>query len=482
MLTIDWKPERKTSIPMFKQIAQYIKDKISYGEWPVGTLLPPQRQLAKVFEVNRSTISTALEELTADGLLEGRIGQGTKVINNSWSMLASNSPPDWNSYLQKGIHHPNYPIIQEINRSEFKENIIRLGTGELSPELFPKAMLEKILQELSHSLPPLGYLEPKGLLPLRQEISLYLKEKGINVSPSSILITSGALQALQLIGMGLLNPGSTVLLEKPSYLYSLQIFQSLGMNLLGIPLDQEGIQAKMLGGAKRGGRSILLYTIPSFHNPTGIVMSQSRREELLAVCEKERIPIIEDDVYRELWLDSPSPEPLKSLDQKGLVLYLGSLSKTLSPGLRVGWLVGPEPVIERLADIKMQTDYGASSLSQWAAFQFISSGLYNTYLIEVREKLRVRRTITLEVLKKHFGDFATWSVPQGGFYIWLKLNKSISMPELFRNALKENILLNPGILYSSFSNGYLRLSYAYAPLEQLKNGLIFLAKIIKSML
>lgn len=409
MVTIDWKPSKNDSTPIYKQIIQYIKGKILKGEWIVGTKIPTQRELSQIFQVNRSTIIQALDELKAEGLIEGKGSKGTVVVNNTWSLLVSNPPPNWQDYIQKGIHRPNLPTIQMINRFEYEPDIIRLGTGELSPEVFPKEMMKKVLNRVSNKINSLGYEEPKGLLYLRKILSKYLKKYRIDVSPSSILIVSGSLQALQLISLGILYPGSTIFVEKHSYLKSLHVFQSAGMNLRGISMDSCGmIPNQIKKNIDNSDNTKLLYTIPTFHNPTGITMPTERRKQILNMCEKERLPIIEDDVYRELWLDEKPPMPIKSKDRNGIVLYLGSISKTLAPGLRIGWLIGPEPVIERLGDIKMQTDYGASSLSQWVLAEWISSGLYEEYLNKIRNELRIRRKVAIDILEKHFLDIATW--------------------------------------------------------------------------
>lgn len=483
MLSIDWVPNHKDAVPLYRQIVEYIKNKITIGEWPLHSKLPPQRVLANNFQVNRSTLKIALEELIADGLLESKIGSGTWVANNTWSVLTSHPPVNWNSYLDKGMHLPNLHTIQEINHSEFKPNIIRLGTGELSPELFPKAMMNSILKKLPSSINSLGYEEPKGLLSLRKQISIYLRSFGIDASPTSIMIVSGALQALQLICCSLLPKGSTILLEKPSYLYSLKLFQSMNMQFAGLPLDEDGIQLAPITYYKEHKNANLLYTIPCFHNPTGILMSEQRRKSIIALCQKEQLPVIEDDVYRELWLDStPPPIPLKALDREGLVLYLGSLSKSLSPGLRIGWIVGPEPVIERLADIKMQNDYGSSSLSQWAAAEWFNSGLYQKHLEKVRKKLRIRRDVASQSLDTHFSDIATWKIPSGGFYIWLTLTQPVSMQKLFTEALDKGLLIHPGNIYDNLSNRHLRLSYSYASISELKGGLRLLSSIIRNMM
>ncbi|USK34264.1 PLP-dependent aminotransferase family protein [Bacillus sp. F19] len=482
MFSIDWKPNKSSPVPLHKQITEFMKEKISNGEWTIGYKLPPQRTLAKAFEVNRSTVVTAFDELTAEGLIEGKTGSGTRVVNNTWNLLATAPPPDWSSYVNSGIHEPNLPTVQEINQAEFIPDIIRLGTGELSPELMPSSSMKQVFEKLSTGEISYGYEEPKGLLPLREQISSYLKTIGIQASPSSILIVSGALQALQLISVGLLHKGSTVLTEKPSYLNSLHVFQSAGMQLVGIPLDKEGIKANHIPQYKKQHKAALLYTIPSFHNPTGTLMTAERRDQLLNICQQQQLPIIEDDVYQELWFDEKPPKPLKAFDKNGLDLYLGSLSKSLSPGLRIGWIVGPEPVIEHLADIKMQTDYGSSSLSQWAAAEWFSSGLYDQHLKEIRKQLKIRRDFTLSTLNQYFSSIATWEKPSGGFYVWVRLLPSISIRKLFEHALAEGILLNPGNVYDNQADQYLRISYSFASLSSLEDGLRRLSIIVRRLI
>lgn len=480
MLKIDWKPDKKSSIALYKQIVSYIRGKISNGEWTVGSRLPGQREMAVIFGVNRSTVVQALEELKADGLIEGKGKDGTVIINNTWSLLASVPPPNWEQYIKKGIHEPNLSTIQIINRMEFKKDIIRLGTGEISPELYPKEMMKKVLSTVSDKMDSLGYERPEGSLSLRKTISEYVKKFGIHASPEAILIVSGSLQALQLISMSILYPGSTILVERPSYVKSLHIFESAGMKLKGLAMDREGINIREVTKNLNKSAS-MLYTIPTFQNPTGVVMSEKRRKQLLDICTKERLPIIEDDAYRELWLDECPPEALKAKDKNGIVLYIGTISKALAPGMRIGWVIGPEAVIERLGDVKMQTDYGASSLSQYAAEEWLESGLYENNLERLRKELRIRRQFVLNLLDNYFSDIAQWNIPCGGFYIWITLVKRTDMVQLFQEAIKNNLLINIGNIYDFSSNYSIRISYAYASLNELEFGLKRLAEIIRSM-
>ncbi|MED1921429.1 PLP-dependent aminotransferase family protein [Bacillus velezensis] len=476
-------PEEKKmkKLPKYIQIIQFIKEKIGNGEWPIGSKIPSQRTLAKHFEVNRSTVITALEELTADGLIEGRMGKGTVVTNNTWTLLAKNSAPDWDQYVTSGIQQPSQKIVQEINKSESNSDLIQLSKGELSHEIFPLAVMKEIMGKVSQNIEAFGYEEPKGYLPLREALSGYLRTIGIQASPSSILIVSGALQALQLISMGLLQRGSTVYLDQPSYLYSLHVFQSAGMKLTGIPMDNNGLLPEHIHMARGERGRAILYTNPCFHNPTGILMTKKRREEILAASENAQLPIIEDDIYRELWIDEIPPDPIKTIDKNGHVLYIGSLSKTLSPGLRIGWIVGPEPVIERLSDIKMQTDYGSSSLSQRVAAEWFTSGEYQQHLEQVRSQLKVRRQLVMSFLETNLKNVAAWNMPKGGFFVWVKILPPLSMKLLYTKALTKGILLNLGSIYAQEKGNYIRLSYAYASLEDLQKGIYELGLMIKEL-
>ncbi|EJR83209.1 PLP-dependent aminotransferase family protein [Bacillus cereus] len=469
-------------VPKYRQIIDYMKEKIENGEWPIGSKIPSQRQLAKLFHVNRSTVINALDELMADGLIQGQIGAGTIVMNNTWSLLATNPPPDWSEYVKAGIHKPSKLMVREINEAEANKKLIHLSKGELAPHLFPLETMQSIIKKVSEELDYFGYEEQKGFYPLREAISQYVRSFGLHASPGSILIVSGALQALQLISIGLLHRKSTVLLEQPSYLYSLHVFQSANINLSGISMDHHGILPNdLLKRIKYSQKNNILYSIPCFQNPTGLLMSKERRKEILKICEKEQLPIIEDDIYRELWLDESPPAPLKSMDKHGHVLYIGSLSKTLSPGLRIGWIIGPEPVIDRLSDIKMQTDYGSSSLSQRVAAEWINEGFYEAHVANVRMHLKERRQIMIRALNKYCADIASWDIPSGGFFIWLKVVHNIPMKKLFSEALSKGILLNPGRIYEEESDQYIRLSYGYATPEQMTNGIKLLSELIRKL-
>ncbi|MFC3747487.1 PLP-dependent aminotransferase family protein [Paenibacillus sp. GCM10012306] len=492
--TGEWQPDINSTLPLHAQITDYFIGKINSGAWPPGMRLAPQRELCRQLGVNRSTLVTALGQLTAMGLIEGNRGGGTRIAAPSPKCGDSSTEQEsinfgglvragnWNDYVEEGIHYPNLPTIQAINRLEYERGLIRLGTGEPAPELLPGQVMQEILAGLAcEPLLPLSYEEPLGSLELRTALSNKLSASGIQTSPASILITSGSLQGLQLIAMGLLPRGAAILLEKPSYLYSIHAFQSTGVKFRGLPMDERGLMTDSIAQEAYRSNAAMLYTIPTFHNPTGILMDEERRNALMTTTGALGLPILEDGAYQELWLDAPPPPPLKALDHEGRVLHLGTLSKAVSPGLRIGWIAGPEPVVARLADIKMQSDYGASSLSQLAAARWLSGGYHEAHAHTLRQQLRMRRDAVLEMLQIHFSELATWNIPAGGFYIWLSLHQPLPLRKLFKAALQSGLLLNTGDLYDRGDSRHLRLSYTYASVAELETGLSILAGLIRNL-
>ena len=479
---IDWKPDKSLKVPLYSQIVRYFSRKIEKGDWISGQFIPPQRTLAEIFEVNRSTVWEAMQELAALGLTEGNYGKGTMIVNDAWEMLIAGSTLNWQSYIEKGNFRANVDYVRRINQLEYEEGIIRLGTGEISPKLLPGKAVQQILQEEAERGLDLSYPPPLGLPELRQALCRYLEEeKSIKVRPSNILITSGALQALQLISVCIVPPRSAAFIESPSYIKSLNVFQSAGTVLESIPMDDEGMMPWIISKRFSMGRTIL-YTIPTFQNPTGSVMSTERRDEILRFCRSNRIPIIEDDVMGDLWFDERPPKPIKALDDTGSVIYIGSCSKPFSPGLRIGWVVGPESVIQRLADIKMQQDYGTGTLAQQVFARCLETGIYDEHLMKIRREMKRRRDLTLRILKKHFTGIASWNTPAGSYYVWLQLKGAPPIRRIFDAALAEKILINPGEMYDIRENFSLRISYAYEDDDTLERSLVRLSEIIKSVM
>lgn len=456
-----WQPTRTSPLSLTKQITDWMLTQITSNTWPVGCRLPSQRQLAAALNVNRSTIQEAIEQLKADGVLTSIMGAGTYVANSSWNVLAKQKSPNWQRYIEASIHKPNYETIQLINTFEQHDDYIRLSTGELAPSLIPTNDITASLKHLELDGKTLGYSSPQGSLKLRLAICDYVKRRGIQTTPEQICIVSGGLQALQLIALGLLETGAIVYQEQASYLHSVHPFQSFGMRL-------QAFETPLFPKMPKHKKAIV-YTVPTLNNPTGDVWSREERQQFYTHCVAEQLPIIEDDVYHELLFDTQIP-PLKSMDTANQVLYLGSVSKTLSPGLRIGWIIASPAVIKRLADVKMQMDYGSSAISQEIVAYWLSSGLYEQHVEKLRTILQQRAAL-LEDCLQPFQAIATWQQARGGFYIWLKFHQPIVTTDFFQRLLKRHVLINPGYIYAPHDAHHIRLSYAYASEEQLRSGL-----------
>jgi len=474
-LQINWHPDKLVSTPIYQQITDYFQQQIANGDWPVGAKLPAQRKLAEQFDVNRSTLITALDELMAVGLITSNPGSGMIISGNHWSSLLAERV-NWSQYVKAGQFKPNSHALQKINQFE-TDAVIRLSTGEPAPEQFPRALFQRAFEHLGNNLTSLNYTEPAGILSLRQQIARHLEKVGIHTQPENILITSGSLQALQLVSMSLLPKNATIYTEAPTYVKSLHVFQSAHTHLAGVPMDSQGLAYWQMTPPAKDQHAIL-YTIPTFNNPTGIVMSAERRQQVLQTTQDHRIPILEDAAYQDVWFDQQPPQPLKAMHTTGNVIYFGSISKSLAPGLRIGWTVASQPVIDRLTDVRMQTDYGASSLSQLVLAEILADPEYDVYQANFRAVLAKKATTAQQILHHYWDDFATWQAPTGGFYLWIRLADCINISKLFDLATTHNVLFNPGSIYDFQPNQYIRLSFAYESSERFERGIQILTKLI----
>lgn len=478
---LDWKPDRTKVKSLHLQIKDYIKDLIRCGRLQVGDKLPAQTQMSKSFEVNRSTIVLALDELKADGLIDGKTKGGTRVIGNTWSLFLDKPQINWQAYSESGSYQSSIDVAKIIFENEYSENFIRLGAGELSEHIISPDMVQELTQTMASKITRLGYCHPQGFYDLRMEIIKYYKRFNITIAPREILIVNGISQAYHLLALGMLNKGDTALIEKQSYIGSLKTLQSTGIKVYGVQMDDLGIMPSKLRRAKQKTGASILFTNPFFQNPTGTLMSPMRASKLIEACVEEQLPVVEDDTYRELYFGDECPKPLLCYDETRICMLLGSLSKTMFPGLRLGWIVANASIIDRLVDIKAQTDISSSIYDQTAALELFKTGLIDKYLNIVRTRLNKNCDYTVELLDKYFKDIATWKTPKGGYYIWLKITKNISLKKVFMECYKRKVLIAPGFLYHHASTREIRLSYAYPNKEELKKGLIILSEVINEI-
>ncbi|MBB3112507.1 DNA-binding transcriptional MocR family regulator [Paenibacillus phyllosphaerae] len=473
-----WKPDRSLNKPLYQQIADHLEQRISLGELPSGSLLPAERKLSEQLGVNRSTVVQAYEELRASGLIESMKGSGTRVSPRKWGKT-SRRTPNWNRYVEGGILQPSLPFMRRIREGlQSGETVINLAYGELAAELCPNDTITSLIRNEPFDQ-PLGYGDPQGYVPLRTALTSFLHEhRSIQATNQSILITSGSQQSLYLITQGLLSPGDAIAIENPSYCYSLPMFQSAGIRLFGMAVDEHGVIPDDILNLYTQHRIRMVFLNPNYHNPTGTVLSPERRIAILRICEQLGIPIVEDDPFSLTALDEEVPPPLKMLDQNGTVLYIGSLSKIAASGLRIGWMVAPHSVIQRLADARQQMDFGLSIFPQWIAAHFLASPELSPHLIQLRDQLRFRRDVMAQALQRQLADEVSFELPKGGLNLWCRINRPVNDYALLENGLKHGVAFVPGSVYGSES-GFVRFTYARPSVHEIEPGIAQFAMALR---
>ncbi len=477
---MDWKPSDSSGTPLYKQIAEYMERRITYGEFPAGSLLPSERALAKELNVNRSTVVAAYDLLRASGVIETRQGSGTRVSADIWG-ISRTRVPNWRQIVETGSFLPNLPLIRQIRKETMDSDLIDLASGELSADLFPEKSFREILSQQEFD-GHLGYEHPQGNLPLRETITAHVKTwRDIDATPSSILITSGAQQALYLIVQCLLKPGDAVAIEDPSYCYSLPLFQSAGLRTYHLPVDKYGANPEDLVALHRKHRIKMAFLNPNFHNPTGTLLDFSRRKRFLELSAEFGIPLIEDDPYSVTSFEGEKIPTLKSLDRNGTVLYISSLTKMVASGLRIGWIIGPQTVIERLADAKQQVDFGHSIFPQWIANRFLSSDDFPRHLAMLREELKEKRDLTVSALHSYLGDEVEFVPPQGGIHLWCQLKHAQDDSRLLKAAIKRGVVFVPGSVLGS-KQGYARFTFGRAEKCWIEEGIMRFSQALRDVI
>src|SRR6516164_892354 len=326
---------------------------------------------------------------------------------------------------------------------------------------------------------------PLGYRPLREFLAAKLKRTaGMSCTADEILITSGSLQAIDLVNGVFLARGDTVIIEQQSYQGSLTRLQRLGVHAVGIPLDQEGMRMDALAGALADlkGRNVqpkYIYTIPTVQNPTGSVMPEQRRHELLRLAQDYTIPIFEDDCYADLTWDGGRPAALHALSRRGGVIHIGSFSKSIAPALRVGYIVAPWEVLARMLAIK--TDAGSGALEQMVLGEFCPAH-FDAHVPALTKGLRRKLETLMDALDEQFGTAAEFDDPKGGIFLWVKLPDQVDTMKLFRAALAAGVAINPGPEWSTnaaHGRSRMRLCFASPSVEEIRDGVALLAEVCR---
>jgi 2-aminoadipate transaminase len=388
-------------------------------------------------------------------------------------------------------------IIRELLKLTEQHDIISFAGGLPAPEVFPVTEMEAAAQRVleQHGAAALQYSPTEGYRPLRELVARHMRRYGIKVTPDHVLITTGSQQALDLIGKLLINPGDRILTEEPTYLGALQAFTSYQAEYVTVPIDDDGLQIDRLEEALRVGPKFL-YILPNFQNPSGVTLSLERRRRLVELANTYGTPIVEDDPYGQLRYEGEHLPPLVKLDAEfhrsgngengftGNVLYLSTLSKTLAPGLRVGWIVAPQEEIHRLVQMKQGTDLHTSTFTQVLAYETARGGFLDRHVRDIRKVYGERRGAMLEALERHFPPQVHWTRPQGGLFLWVRLPRGFDAAQLLEQALQEKVAFVPGASFFPAGGGdeTLRLNFSYCTPKVIEEGIRRLGLVVKRFL
>lgn len=447
-----WQVDKNKKEPFYRQIINHIIQEIESGNLLAGDKLSPERKLARDYNVNRSTIVHALDELVSLGWITRRQGSGTEVA--SGPLLNRQTPKANWQQLWTSPFLKEDPYIQKLKEIQSNSDCIDLYTGELPKEIipdfqFPAISWDKVMQEKEKR-------DITGYIPLKKVISKNLENTlHIDMSIQDLLITSGSTQGISLLMRTLLESGDMLATEDPSFLANLPLFASLGIRLIEIPQDNEGIIPEELERILISRKIKLLYLNPSYQNPTGLTMPLSRRKEIIEICSKYQVPIIEDDVFSELAFHK-NPTTLKELSPQ-TVIYLGSLSKIFGSTIKIGWLLAPKNIIHNLASAKKRMDSQTEIFPQLLATTALTQPDYQSKQKKLLSQLTKKSTAFEKEANMVSNDWKFQSI-EGGLYYWMTyLGKPLKIKdwELF---LQEKVLIAPSFLFSSNCQSF-RLNY-----------------------
>lgn len=403
----------------------------------------------------------------------------------------------WKSRYAQRNQRMGRSVIRELLKFAVDPEIISFAGGLPAPELFPVEQIQeaacRVLSE--HGAQALQYGQTEGYLPLREFICERMNRYGIKAEPANVFITTGSQQALDLIGKLLINPGDRVLVEEPTYLGALQAWNAYQAEYISVASDDHGLRTELLENALRIGPKFM-YILPNFQNPGGTTLPLERRLDLVRLSNKYGVPLVEDDPYGALRFEGEHLPPLVALDadfqtevglnghgyMEGNVIYLGTFSKTLAPGLRLGWVVAPIEVIDQLVMAKQGADLHSSSFDQMLAYEALKTGFLDEHIRKIREVYGQRRDVMLAALERHFPNGCSWTRPAGGLFLWARVPEWIDTRELLKEAVAAKVAYVPGFAFypdAGRGRNTMRLNFSNAQPEQIEEGIRRLGGLLK---
>lgn len=465
--------------PLYQQLAEGIAAQIRGGSLPVGTRLPPLRELAKRQAVALVTASQAYEALATEGLVEARTGRGTFVTFDIDAMSdvsaarresSADVVPSWDSALSRYSDQTRRVAAMHLLRSSFRRGTIPLSNGHTAPETYPLPDFARCYARTFLDDPPEihQYRADRGDATLRELFAERLRTRGANVSADDILIVSGAQQALSLVADTMLDAGDFAAAESPTYFSALEVFDQKRVSWVNVAGDADGALVDSIGAAVRRFSPRLMYLNTASQNPTGSFLTRARHRPILDIARRAKLTIVEDQTCWPLAYEGDAPPPLLASDPDGHVILIESISKLLFPSLRIGYIAARGPAMQALYAAKLRADTFTTTVAQRALVRFLESKAAARHLRTTRFLYRRRRDALMSALAKVLPDGARAIAPRGGVNVWVELPATWSSVELFAHAAAEGVLFLPGAPFfpAMPAHNALRLSFGTLP-EQL---------------
>ncbi|GAC1400527.1 MAG: PLP-dependent aminotransferase family protein [Vulcanimicrobiaceae bacterium] len=460
--------DRESIVPIYQQIYEELRESILTGTLPETTRLPPERALAEKLRVNRSTVVHAYRELVADGLIEQRVGSGSRVARSGAPAPRGNDVPWWVTLPPWRVG--SFPQVLGELAATFHGERISMVQGVPPLEPSPLAELAASFARVANDADyVLSYGDSEGHTPLREAIAARMRARGCTTGARDVLVLTGSTQGITLVAQSLAEPGDEIIVEAPTYPGALQIFQIAGLRAIPVAVDEDGMRVDHVEAILRTRRPRFIYTMPALHNPTGVTMNADRRERLVTLATRARVPIVEDDPYGELAQSPAAPLVAHSPNQ---VIYLSSFSKTIAPSLRLGWLTAPRPIFERLLLRKQSYDMATSLYVQAGVCDYLA-GAYDAHVARLRDELVERRTLARAAIAEHWPRGMRVGAGGGGYYLWATAPREMRARALLDAAERHGASFLFGEAFYAASGGDHNFRLAITPVsrEQLVEGI-----------
>ncbi len=394
--------------------------------------------------------------------------------------LIEQATTDWEAVMSKRAARMKSSAIRELLKLTLQPEIISFAGGLPAPESFPiREFKEACLYVLEHDGPQaLQYGPTEGYPPLQEYLTESMRKYGVPATPDNIILTNGSQQALDLIGRLFINNGDKILTDAPTYLGAIQAWRVYKPQFITVPQDEDGMNPELVEKVLRQHRIKFIYILPNFHNPAGTTIPYERRQRLVELAAQYGAFIVEDDPYGELRFEGEDIAPLISMHKEN-VIYLSTFSKTLSPGIRLGWIVAPEHVITRFVQSKQGADLQTNTFVQFVANDIAQRGILKSHVRLIRKMYKERRDVMLAAMEEHFPAGVTWTRPEGGLFLWARMPEHVDAQELLEAAVEEKVAFVPGIAFypdGKEGRNCMRLNFSNAKPEMIQEGIKRLAQ------